>query len=97
MARCNHHKPCGATVLSEPDESTIPIESQFVSKLADTLNAEIVLGTVHFTEAWLECKWDAIDGPEMEQQLSRVCASMPQRVWHVEHLLINTAVTQIQT
>ena len=25
----------------------LPIESQFISKLADNLNAEVVLGTVH--------------------------------------------------
>lgn len=35
----------GDTFLSWP-VSQLPIESQFIGKLADNLNAEIVLGTV---------------------------------------------------
>jgi pre-mRNA-splicing helicase BRR2 len=33
----------------------LPIESQFISKFADQLNAEIVLGTIQ--NAWEACSW----------------------------------------
>ena len=67
----------------------LPIESQFINKLADNLNAEIVLGTVQNAKEavhWLGEMWHLCD---LKLSLAHIFRIME----HVELLLIIGFIT----